>query len=324
MTDGATDAFQPDTLAVPRVQRRMAPIVPAQNIVGRALISVIAIMTFLSCLTLGAVTLVHDTASVWESQISREATIQIKPADGLDMEAALAKATAIAQGFPGIVDAQVVDRAATARLLEPWLGSGLDIDELPVPRLIIVTLNEDYPPNLTRLRQTLASAVPEASIDDHRTWVDRLVTMARTTVLIGMAALGLMLTATVLSVVFATRGAMAGNGHIIEVLHFVGAEGRFIATEFRRHFLLTGMKGAAAGGLAAVVVFLVFSFWSARNLATPQADQATALFGNFAIGMSGYGGVALIVLVIGVLTAATSHLTVVAYLTDLDTRQTDS
>ena len=33
-----------------------------------------------------------------------------------------------------------------------------------------------------------------------------------------------MLSATVLAVVFATRGAMAGNGHIIEVLHFVGAE----------------------------------------------------------------------------------------------------
>ena len=48
--------------------------------------------------------------------------------------------------------------------------------------------------------------------------------MARTTVTIGMAVLVLMLSATVLSVVFATRGAMAGNGHIIEVLHFVGAE----------------------------------------------------------------------------------------------------
>ena len=74
--------------------------------------------------------------------------------------------------------------------------------------------------------------------------------MARTTVTIGMAVLALMLSATVLSVVFATRGAMAGNGHIIEVLHFVGAEARFIAREFRRHFLLTGMKGAAAGGVA--------------------------------------------------------------------------
>ena len=325
MTDAAAeDEFEREEIATPRVQRRMAPIVPAQNIAGRALISVIAIMTFLSCLTLGAVTLVHDTAAVWENQISREATIQIKPAEGLDMEAALEKAAAVAGGFPGIVGTRIVDREATARLLEPWLGSGLDIDELPVPRLIIVTLNENYPPNFDRLRTALAAVVPEASIDDHRTWVDRLVTMARTTVTIGVAALALMLTATVLSVVFATRGAMAGNGHIIEVLHFVGAEGRFIATEFRRHFLLTGMKGAASGGLAAVLVFIVFSFWSARNLATPEADQATALFGNFAIGANGYGGVALIVLVIGILTAATSHLTVIAYLTDLDTRQTDS
>ncbi|RUT91166.1 ABC transporter permease, partial [Mesorhizobium sp. M7A.T.Ca.TU.009.02.1.1] len=69
------------TEAKPRAQRRMAPIVPAQNIAGRALVLVIAIMTFLSCLTFGAVTLVRDTASVWENQISREATIQIKPVD---------------------------------------------------------------------------------------------------------------------------------------------------------------------------------------------------------------------------------------------------
>lgn len=326
MTDTTTAeaGFDRGETAMPRSLRRMAPIVPAQNVAGRALVSVIAIMTFLSCLTLGAVTLVHDTAAVWENQISREATIQIKPVEGLEMEAALEKAAAVAAGFPGIVGTRIVDRDATARLLEPWLGSGLDIDELPVPRLIIVTLNESYPPNFERLRTALTAVVPQASVDDHRTWVDRLVTMARTTVTIGIAALALMLTATVLSVVFATRGAMAGNGHIIEVLHFVGAEARFIATEFRRHFLLTGMKGAASGGLAAILVFIVFSFWSARNLATPEADQATALFGNFAIGASGYGGVALIVLVIGILTAATSHLTVVAYLTDLDTRQTDS
>ncbi|TIW09862.1 MAG: ABC transporter permease, partial [Mesorhizobium sp.] len=124
-----------------RAQRKMAPIVPAQNIAGRALVLVIAIMTFLSCLTFGAVTLVRDTASVWENQISREATIQIKPVDGLDMEAALAQASQIAGEFPGVKSARIVDRDATARLLEPWLGSGLNIDELPVPRLIIVTID---------------------------------------------------------------------------------------------------------------------------------------------------------------------------------------
>ena len=317
------DGIADEAETLPRAQRRMAPIVPAQNVAGRALVSVIAIMTFLSCLTLGAVTLVRDTASVWESQISREATIQIKPAEGMDMEAALEKAAEVASGFPGITGARIVDREATARLLEPWLGTGLNIDELPVPRLVIVTINEAYPPNFARLREAITAEIPQASLDDHRTWVDRLVTMARTTVTIGIAALALMLTATVLSVVFATRGAMAGNGHIIEVLHFVGAEARFIAREFRRHFLATGMKGAAAGRHRCDRrlhrrVLLVGA--QPGDAGGGPGHRAVRQFRNRA---SGYAGVALIVLVVGVLTAATSHVTVVAYLTDIETRQTD-
>ncbi|WP_047147315.1 ABC transporter permease [Aquamicrobium sp. LC103] len=316
--------LHPGISQVSKAHRKLAPIVPAQNIAGHALILVIAIMTFLSCLTLGAVTLVSDTAATWQTQIAREATIQIKPADDLDMEAALASAQSIASRFAGVRSASIVDRAATARLLEPWLGAGLNIDELPVPRLVIVTIDPTNPPDFAALRQALSAEVPRAALDDHRTWVDRLVAMARTTVTIGFSVLILMLSATVMTVVFATRGAMAGNGHIIEVLHFVGAEARFIAGEFRQHFLLTGMKGAAAGGLAAIIVFVGFSWWSSRNLATPEADQAAALFGNFAIGSAGYLGVALVVVVIGMLTAATSHLTVMSYLSDIDMRQHDA
>jgi cell division transport system permease protein len=317
----AEAGLAPANMASPR--RRMASIVPEQNIAGRALVLVIAIMTFLSCLTLGAVTLVRDSASVWENQIARGATIQIKPSDGLDMEAALEAAARIASGFQGVTSTRIVDRAATSRLLEPWLGSNLNIDELPVPRLVIVEIDVASPPDFATMRSMLASELPTASLDDHRAWIDRLVAMARTTVTIGVAVLVLMLSATVLCVVFATRGAMAGNGHIIEVLHFVGAQAGFIATEFRRHFLLTGTKGAAAGGFAAVVVFIAFSFWSSMNLATPEADQATALFGNFAIGTAGYAGVVLIVLVIAALTAATSHFTVVAYLAEMESRHPD-
>lgn len=304
-----------------RRPRPMAAIVPPQNIAGRALVLVIAIMTFLSCLTLGAVSLVRDTAAVWQSQIAREATIQIKPADGLDMEAALAAANRVASGFAGVRAARTVDRAATARLLEPWLGKGLDIDELPVPRLVILTIDEAAPPDFAMMRELLASEVPEATLDDHRGWVDRLIAMARTTVTIGVGVLVLILAATVFTVVFATRGAMAGNGHIIEVLHFVGADARFIAREFRRHFLVTGIRGAAAGGLAAALVFLAFGWWSAGNLATPEADQAAALFGSFAIGPSGYAGVALVVIAVAVLTSATSHFTVISWLGDIDSHR---
>jgi cell division transport system permease protein len=324
MTERPDAAALPQDLSInsvpPPPRRKPAPIVPQESVAGRALIFVIAIMTFLSCLTLGAVTLVRDTASVWQGQIAREATIQIKPADGLDMEAALTRAAEIAGGFSGVTGARIVDREATARLLEPWLGSGINLDELPVPRLVIITIDEGNPPDFAAMRTLLQPEVPTASLDDHRTWVDRLVAMASTTVTIGIAVLVLILSATVLSVVFATRGAMAGNGHIIEVLHFVGAEATFIAQEFRRHFLATGMKGAAAGGIAAIIVFVFFSFWSSRYMATPEADQATALFGTFSIGIDGYAGVALIVLVISALTAATSHVTVVTYLSEIELR----
>nr|WP_244630280.1 ABC transporter permease [Nitratireductor aestuarii] len=297
-----------------RLGSGQSPIVPRDNVASRAMVLVIAIMTFLSCLTLGGVTLVRDTATTWQTQISREATIQIKPADNLDMEEALTKAQSIASTYAGVRTATIVDRSATVRLLEPWLGSGLELESLPVPRLIIVTIDPNTPPDFESMRAELAQSVPQAILDDHRTWVDRLVAMATTTVTIGMAILALMLSATALTVIFATRGAMSGNVHVIEVLHFVGAEAPFIAREFRRHFLVAGLRGAIGGGVAAIIVFVVFSWWSSRNLGTPEGDQATALFGNFAIGSAGYAGVALIAVLIAVLAAVTSHFTVITYL----------
>ena len=167
----------------------------------------------------------RDSASVWENQIAREATIQIKPADGLDMDAALDTAAPHRRRLRRRARGP---RSSTAKrprgCSSRGSAPGSNIDELPVPRLVIITIDEDNPPDFAQMRAMLTPEVPTATLDDHRTWVDRLVSMARTTVTIGMAVLVLMLSATVLSVVFATRGAMAGNGHIIEVLHFVGAE----------------------------------------------------------------------------------------------------
>ena len=67
--------------------------------------------------------------------------------------------------------------------------------------------------------------------------------------------LALVFAAAMLSVMFATRGAMSANRQIIEVLHVVGAKEDFIAAEFQRHFLLLGLKGGAIGGVTAIVLF---------------------------------------------------------------------
>ncbi|WP_062218217.1 cell division protein FtsX [Aureimonas sp. D3] len=297
---------------------RAAPIVPPGNVAGRALLTVIAIMTFLASLTVGAVTLVSDTAAQWQSQIAREVTVQIRPDEGLDMGAALSRVQMVALSTHGVLSAEAMDDAATSRLLEPWLGEGLKLDDLPVPRLVIIAINEDDPPDFAALGKAIRDAVPQASLDDHRAWVSRLVSMAHATVWTGIAILALVLVATVLTVVFATRGAMTGNRHIIEVLHFVGARGSFIAAEFQRHFLKLGLIGALAGGAVALCAFYLFGRWTAANQATPEADQISALFGSFSIGWTGYGGVLLLIVLIGVLTAITSRVTVIRQLAAID------
>ncbi len=87
------DTAQPERKKPNDLQTRPhGPIVPSANVQGSALLAVIAIMSFLACLTLGGVSMVRATAASWQSQISREITIQIKPDDNLDMDKALTDA----------------------------------------------------------------------------------------------------------------------------------------------------------------------------------------------------------------------------------------
>lgn len=303
--------------------RPTGPILPPSNIQGNALMVVIAIMAFLACLTLGAVSMIRATAASWQSQISREVTIQIKPDDNVNMDQALTRAKDLALSFVGTKSGQIVDEAATARLLEPWLGTGLDIKDLPVPRLVIITIDESHPPDFAAMRDLLSAQIPQATLDDHRNWVDKLVSMARTTVLIGFGVLILVFTAMILTVIFATRGALSGNRHIIEVLHFVGAESQFVAREFQKHFLKISLKGAGAGGFMAAAFFAFASFLQDNTLATPQTDQATALFGRFEIGFSGYLGIFATMIVIALLTTLTARLTVIRAIYDIDQIRSD-
>jgi cell division transport system permease protein len=293
-------------------------LVPRNSISGRALVAVVAIMTFLASLTTGAAILVSRAAGEWQSEISREVTIQVIPAPGRDVDGLVDKAVSVSRAFPGIVDVRPYSKDESAKLLEPWLGSGLSLNELPVPRLIIVKLASDATPDLPQLRRVLAEQVPGAMLDDHRGWIDRMRAMAGTAVGVGLCALILMFAATVLSVTFATRGAMATNKAVIEVLHFVGAKNGFIARNFQHHFLLLGLQGGAIGGGAAIILFALAGFFSRWFAGTAGADQTSALFGSFSIGLAGYFAVLLQVALIAVVTALTSRHTVNSTLEAID------
>jgi cell division transport system permease protein len=315
MSDPTADEH--NGLAVQSAPKRDMPLIPGDTVAERALVVVIAIMTFLACLTAGGALLIADASQGWRSDVLRDVTVQIKPRPGDDIEKAVAQTVALASRTPGVKDARAYSRAESEKLLEPWLGQGLDMSQLPIPRLIIVHMRGGDAADVEALRAALAPAVPQASLDDHRVWAARMGTMADAVVLLAAALFVLMIVAMGTAIGFATRGAMAGNREIIEVLHFVGASDSFIADEFQTHFRRLGLHGALIGGLSAIAFFLAtsaLSFWWAHP---PGGEEIAAMFGAFALGSFGYGALALVCAGVTLLTGLLSREIVYRHLQTL-------
>lgn len=298
--------------------RRETALIPAASISGRALVTVIAIMTLLATMAAGLSLLVYEASSEWRAAIGQEMTIQVRPVVGRDIDKDVAQAIEAARSVGGVASASALDRAQSEKLLEPWLGVGLDLKELPVPRLIVLRLDPSARLDLPALRKAVAERAPSATLDDHRFWLERLAAMANAVVAVAVGVFLLILFAMGTAVAFATRGAMAGNREIVDVLHFVGAADGYIAHQFQRHFFRLGLKGAAIGGLAGIVAFALGGFlirvWSSNS----AEAQFELLFGAFSLSWFGYFLIALVALGIAALTGGVSRLIVFRRLRGLD------
>jgi cell division transport system permease protein len=299
---------------LPASLQRNAPLVPVDSAGGQALAAVIAILTFLAALCAGGAELVATSSAQWRSEVAREVTIQIRPNPQRSIDADVQRAVTLARQNPAVEAAQPFSKEESERLLEPWLGTGLDFNDLPVPRLIVIKLREDVRPDFAPLRQALQNEVPGSSLDDHALWVSRLSTMANTIIGVGVFLVSLVLVAAGLAVIFATRGAMAGNREVVDVLHFVGANDDFIAKEFQRRFFKLGLRGSAVGAGGAMVLTTLLGLVTSSWRASPAGDQIEALFGSFSIGWRGYLLVVLIALIVAVVTGIVSRLTVRRFL----------
>lgn len=299
---------------LPSNLRRDQPLVPVDSIAGRALVVVIAILTFLAALSAGAALLAARASEQWRGAVANEMTVQIRPDTRRNIDTDIARVLELARGVPSIAEARAMPKAESDKLLEPWLGAGLDLVELPVPRLIVLRLNAVVASELVAFGQSLRREVPGATLDDHRLWVRRLSTMANTIILAGVAIVLLVLIAAALAVAFATRGAMAGSRDSVEVLHLVGANDEFIAREFQNRFVTLGLRGGGMGGLAAIVAIALLGWLTSAWSATPEADQLQAMFGAFEIGWSGYGVVVLVAAIVAAIAGLVSRITVRHYL----------
>jgi cell division transport system permease protein len=212
---------------------------------GRLLALVVAVMTFLASLGVGSGSMVASAVQDWTGSLVHRLTVQVPP--GVDLTTTLAYLRA----SPGIVTAKALTDDDLGRLLSPWLGQGVDLGRLPVPRLIDLITDPKRPADLAELRQGLERLNPGARIDDHRAWLADVLHLASLARLLGFAIAALVAMATIAIVVFATRAGLTQHSDVVEVLHLIGARDGAIAGAFERQVAWIALQGACIGMLAA-------------------------------------------------------------------------
>lgn len=294
--------------------RRTSQIMPDSGVSGRTLTIVMTIMCYLACVALGALIIINKSIDNWTSDISGQVTVQIRPVSGSDLEAEINKAVVIIEAATGVKTVNVLSADEARALLEPWLGSGEILDELPIPRLIEVTIDRQNPPDLTSLADQLKAEVQGASLDTHRRWQDQLVRAAGTLRMIGYSVLALISATTVAIIVFATRAAMYSNRQVVEVLHLVGARDNFIAVQVQRHFLRLGLKGGLIGALVGAISFTAVNMLATDGASGLAQNIDAIASGTYNFSIANYLLLLLIPLVATLISLITARLAIMRIL----------
>ena len=150
-----------------RFQTATAQIVPAASIAGNALTVVIAIMSFLACLTAGAVYMVNQSAKAWVNDIASEITVELDPVNTADIEKKMTLVALFLAKQKGITRVKPLTADDSAKLLEPWLGQSAALQALPIPRLIAVEIDRSNPPDIPLIKDALSQNFEGVTLDDH-------------------------------------------------------------------------------------------------------------------------------------------------------------
>lgn len=293
--------------------RKPGPIIPPQAGSLRSLTVTMAVMCYLACLAIGALILINRAVDTWTSGLSREITVQVRELQQEDIEAELAKAVEILKAFPGVMNVEALDREAGAKLLEPWLGTR-NLGDLPIPRLIRVTIDEQNPPDFEALEQQLTAQVKGAALDTHRRWQAELTRMARTLSILSYAVLLLIGISAVTMVIFGTRTVLDANREVVDVLHLVGAKDNYISGQIDSRFLKTGLLAGVIGVALGLVTFFLLSITGTRGVADASRSL---LFAPSGLAIWSYGLLFSVPVVATIISLVTSRITLMRMLRDV-------
>ena len=215
---------------------------------------IISIAVFIFTITLSGVLSVDAMINNWNRSILGSITIQIIPVDNTNKEKAIAetkayeeKAINFLKSVNGVLKVTALNDAQLDELLRPWLGDGINITDLPTPRIIDVKIDPNANIDFNQLAKDLVIASPQASLDNHKLWLNKLISFANGLKLIATTVLLLVATITSGAIFYTTQMSLGLHHNIIEILHIIGAKDTYIAQQYAKRMAFIGCISGIIG-----------------------------------------------------------------------------
>ncbi len=218
-----------------------------------------SIYMYLFIVVLAIVMAINAMADSWKKDIMGSVTVQIIPVEDenkhIDTEKTQEQQNKVLQyveNLSAVASVKALDAQTVEKLMTPWLGNKVNISSLPIPVLLDVKLKPNSELNYDEVTRGLRQVSENASIDNHRLWLNRLLKFASSLKNIAMTVLFMVIGICAFSIYYSTRTSLGININTIEILHIIGAKDNYIARQYAKNFVKIGFFAGIIGLMAAI------------------------------------------------------------------------
>ncbi len=231
-----------------------------QTAVSRFLPWIMAGLLYLSIIALATAAIADGALSLF-SQRDQMVTVSL-PTAGLSEtgDRDVQRILRVLNDSKDIVSATVVPDDELQNLIEPWLGEREEGDDLPLPRLIDVALDPIVEVDLDQLERQLRTIVPDATIGVQIVGRDQAERQATFFRIVGITLGAVLLIGALAIVALITSLSLAMHNDTVALLRYMGAQDGYLARQFERYALQSGLRGGLIGFFAAMLTVLALLY----------------------------------------------------------------
>lgn len=195
-------------------------------------------------------------------------------------EALIAEASRLLSQQDQVHRIEPVSSRTLEGLIAPWTGGALELDNLPLPVVLEVTLQGGAAreASIEAIRTALHGLHEDIDVESYQDWVNQLTQFTRMLRLGVFLLVGLLCVALMAMVYIVVRTSLRLHFPAVRLLHNVGASDDYIIRQFVMNGCLMVLKGSLMGVGVASLLALAVSYLSlqlASPLLPPVSVSAT-------------------------------------------------